>query len=86
LQSFMSVLRKIGKFAGKGVDVGRQLGLLQSEPAAASQDNVSEMELQSFMSVLRKIGRFAGKGVDAGRQLGLLQSDPVAASANSAMQ
>src|SRR5678809_1084477 len=62
LQSFWSVLQKIGKVAGKvpqvvktGADIAGQLGLLAATPGASTEP-VSELELQSFWSVLQKIG------------------------------
>ena len=76
LQSFWSVLKKIGQGAQTGLDIGRQLGVFNAgqpgvQPAAAQ---VSDIELQSFWSVLKKIGQGAQTGLDIGRQLGVFNA------------
>ena len=74
LLGFWSTLQKIARGVGKGVDVGRDLGLFQAGGPQMGQqgtEQLSELELQSFWSVLRKIGRGVGTGVDIGRGLGL---------------
>ena len=87
MQGFLSVLKKIGKgvqtginVAQKGVQVGKQLGLLEAGIAAAEEEP-TELEMQSFLSVLKKIGKgaqtginVAQKGVQVGKQLGLLEA------------
>ncbi|MGL9623980.1 hypothetical protein QRQ56_39170, partial [Bradyrhizobium sp. U531] len=60
LQSFWSVLKKIGQGVQTGLNVGHQLGVFSADqpgmqPAAAAPP--TDMELQSFWSVLKKIGQ-----------------------------
>ncbi|WP_193760446.1 hypothetical protein, partial [Bradyrhizobium yuanmingense] len=75
LQSFWSVLKKIGQGVQTGLDVGKQLGVFSAQPGlqpAAAQ--VSDIELQGFWSVLKKIGQGAQTGLDIGRQLGVFNA------------
>ena len=57
MQSFLSVLKRIAQGVGKGVDAGRQLGLLSDDPmqaAAAAAGQPSDLEMQGFLSVLKE--------------------------------
>ena len=76
LQSFWSVLKKIGQGVQTGVNIGHQLGVFSAgqpgmQPAAAQP---TDMELQDFWSVLKKIGQGAQTGLDIGRQLGVFNA------------
>jgi uncharacterized membrane protein (Fun14 family) len=77
LQSFWSVLKKIGQGAQTGLNVGHQLGIFSAgqpgvQPAAVAPP--SEMELQSFWSVLKKIGQGVQTGLNVGHQLGVFNT------------
>jgi hypothetical protein len=77
LQSFWSVLKKIGQGAQTGLDIGKQLGIFSAgqpgmEPAAVAPP--TDMELQSFWSVLKKIGQGVQTGVNIGRQVGVFDA------------
>jgi hypothetical protein len=85
LQSFLSVLRKIGQGVGTGFDIARQFGVLstggpqmgqggQQQMGQGQAEQINEVELQSFLSVLRKIGRGVGTGFDIARQFGVLST------------
>ncbi|WP_210421940.1 hypothetical protein, partial [Bradyrhizobium nitroreducens] len=65
LQSFWSVLKKIGQGVQTGVNIGHQLGVFSAQPGLqpAASAPPTDMELQSFWSVLKKIGQGVQTGV-----------------------
>ncbi|WP_315729391.1 hypothetical protein, partial [Bradyrhizobium sp. SZCCHNRI1005] len=76
LQSFWSVLKKIGQGVQTGLDVGHDLGIFSAgqpgQQAAAAQP--TDMELQGFWSVLKKIGQGAQTGLNIGHTLGIFST------------
>jgi hypothetical protein len=77
LQSFWSVLKKIGQGAQTGLDIGHKLGIFSAQPGLqpAAAAPPTDMELQSFWSVLKKIGQGAQTGLDIGHKLGIFSAD-----------
>ena len=76
MQGFLSVLKKIGKgvqtginVAQKGVQVGKQLGLLEAGIAAAAEEEPTELEMQGFLSVLKKIGKGVQTGINVAQKV-----------------
>ena len=77
LQSFWSVLKKIGQGVQTGVNIGHNLGIFSAgQPGmqAAAAAPPTDMELQSFWSVLKKIGQGAQTGLNIGHNLGIFSA------------
>ncbi|MES2522096.1 MAG: hypothetical protein V4617_05295 [Gemmatimonadota bacterium] len=77
---FWSVLKKIGKGVGTGVDIGKQLGVFDAgvpgmqSAQTAQAEAPSEIEMLGFWSVLKKIGKGVGTGIDIGKQIGVFDA------------
>ena len=58
----MTTLKKIGRTASTGVNIGHQLGLFSTGPVqTAAANQPSDLEMQSFLSVLKRIAQGVGK-------------------------
>ncbi|MGJ5175757.1 hypothetical protein ACQR1Q_10675, partial [Bradyrhizobium oligotrophicum] len=76
LQGFWDVLKKIGKGAQTGLDIGHKLGIFNAgpQPQAAAEPPPTDMELQNFWNVLKKISKTTQTGLDIGHKLGVFNA------------